>query len=154
MLIASGVLLSRYWWGFIFVVNVPIVILAIGLGVALVPPSRDGHDAPLDPLGAVLALVGFASLVFGIIEGPERGWPNPMIIGVVVGGATILFGFVRWELRVEHPMLDPHLFRERRFSVGLQSCRSPPRRVRTASFVSASSSSDSVQARPTHRRPP
>ncbi|MDQ3896469.1 MAG: MFS transporter [Actinomycetota bacterium] len=116
--IVSGALLERFWWGAAFLVNVPVVagvILAVWI---FSPTSRDPNATPLDPFGALLSLVGLASLVFGIIEGPERGWTDGAI---VLGFALALVGlasFILWERRSPHPMLPLSFFRDRRMSVG------------------------------------
>ena len=116
--IVSGGLLERYWWGSAFLVNVPIV-LAVVVAVAIFSPtSKDPDSTPLDPIGALLSLVGLASLVFGIIEGPERGWSDTSVVVAFVLAAATLAGFGVWERRSTHPMLPLTFFRDRRMSVG------------------------------------
>ena len=82
------------------------------------PTSKDPHATPLDPVGALLSLVGLASLVYGIIEGPEKGWSDSTVIGAFVLAAVTLVGFLVWERRSDHPMLPLTFFRDRRMSVG------------------------------------
>jgi EmrB/QacA subfamily drug resistance transporter len=107
-----------FWWGSAFVVNV-VVSLAVLLVVAIyIPRSRDGGSAPLDPFGAALSLVGMVALVFGIIEGPERGWRSGGVIGAFVVAVVALGGFVRWEIHRDEPMLPMGYFRNRSFSTG------------------------------------
>ncbi len=116
--ILSGALLESYWWGSALLVNVPIVAVVLALVWIFAPRSRDPESTPLDPVGAVLSLVGLAALVFGIIEGPAQGWTSPLIVlsfGVAVVG---LGSFVLWERFDDHPMLPLDFFRDRRFSVG------------------------------------
>src|SRR5688572_28001052 len=72
--LASGVLLEHFWWGSVFLITVPIVAMAMLLVFAIVPNSKDSAGHPLDPVGSLLSIVGLVSLVFAIIEGPERGW--------------------------------------------------------------------------------
>jgi EmrB/QacA subfamily drug resistance transporter len=116
--IVSGALLERFWWGSAFLVNIPVVALT-ALAVAIYSPrSRDDDATPLDPRGAVLSLVGLAALLFGIIEGPERGWTSGIVLGTFAVAAVFLFGFVRWERVAPHPMLPLSYFADRRFSVG------------------------------------
>lgn len=117
-LLSSGLLLEHFWWGSVFFVNVPIVLLAFVPIVRLVPNSRDEEQRPLDPLGALLSIGGLGSLVFGIINGPEHGWTHPVTLAAFVAAGVLLAGFVRYEAGASHPMLDPRLFRIRRFAVG------------------------------------
>lgn len=116
--IVSGYLLEHFWWGSVFFVNVPIVLLAIGLGMAIVPTSKDATETPLDPLGSLLSTVGLAALLFGIIEGPERGWTSFVTLLAFGMGVIALFLFVAWERHTTHPMLPIRFFADRRFSVG------------------------------------
>jgi EmrB/QacA subfamily drug resistance transporter len=116
--IVSGALLESYWWGSAFLFNVPVVaVTAVAIAVYS-PRSRDDTATPLDPRGAALSLVGLTSLLFGIIEGAERGWTDPLVVGSFIVAAVVLYGFVRWEMVAEHPMLPVSYFRDRRFSVG------------------------------------
>ena len=89
--------------------------------VAVVPTSRSDEHVGLDPVGTVLSALGIGALVLGIIEGPIRGWTEPLTLGALVAGAVLAVAFVRWELRTEHPLLDPRLFRYRGFAVGSAS---------------------------------
>jgi DHA2 family multidrug resistance protein-like MFS transporter len=116
--ILSGALLGHYWWGSTILVNLPIVALAAVAIAVLSPRSRDTHVTPLDPVGAGLALVGMLSLLYGIIEGANRGWTDTMVLGGFGTAVVLLTGFVLWELRAEHPMLPMGLFADRRFSTG------------------------------------
>ncbi len=114
----SGVLLEHYWWGSVLFINVPIALVALVAIAWVVPSSRDEERRPLDPVGALLSIVGLGGLVFGIINGPEHGWTSVGTIGGFVLGAVGLVGFVLYEMRIELPMLDPRLFRLRRLSLG------------------------------------
>ncbi len=116
--IVSGALLERFWWGAAFLVNVPIVILVIVAVGVFSPTSKDPDATPLDPAGALFSLVGLAGLVFGIIEGPERGWTDPAVLVAFVLAVVSLSGFLVWERRSDHPMLPLSFFRDRRMSVG------------------------------------
>ncbi|CAA9238999.1 MAG: Uncharacterized MFS-type transporter [uncultured Acidimicrobiales bacterium] len=116
--IVSGGLLERFWWGSAFLVNVPVVIGVVVAVAIFSPTSKDPESTPLDPVGALLSLVGLASLVFGIIEGPERGWSSPSVLIAFGVAAVALTGFVAWERRSSHPMLPLTFFRDRRMSVG------------------------------------
>jgi EmrB/QacA subfamily drug resistance transporter len=115
---ASGFLLDHFYWGSAFFINVPIVALALGAGLFLVPNSKDPADTVLDPPGVILVVAGLLVLLYGIIDGPERGWQSPLIVAALVAGVVLLAGFVWWELHTANPMLDVRLFRNRSFSVG------------------------------------
>jgi MFS transporter, DHA2 family, multidrug resistance protein len=115
--VVAGALLESFWWGSAVLVNLPVVAIA-GVAVArFAPRSRDSHATPLDVAGSVLAFAGMVSLLFGIIEGAERGWTDGLVLGAFLAAAVLTAGFVAWESRTEHPMLPLGLFRDRRFSV-------------------------------------
>jgi EmrB/QacA subfamily drug resistance transporter len=114
----GGFLLEHFSWHSVFWVNIPIGVLALALGAVFVPTSRDPRASRLDPLGAVLSIVGLASLLFGIIEGPAKGWSHGSVVGAFVVAALALVSFVLWELHSAHPMLDMSVFRNPRFSAG------------------------------------
>lgn len=116
--LASGILLEQFWWGSVFLVNAPISLLAIVLVMLFVPTSRDSEERPLDPLGSVLSIVGLTALVYGLIEGPERGWADPVVVGAFVASLVFIGAWVKVEMSLKDPMLDPRLFRIRPFSVG------------------------------------
>jgi EmrB/QacA subfamily drug resistance transporter len=116
--IVGGVLLENYFWGAVFLVNVPIVIAALILGYFLVPASRDPEATPLDLKGAFTSLVAITGLVFGVIEGPAEGWGSPLVVTAFVVAAVFGAAFVWIERSVEHPMLNLNYFRNPRFSGG------------------------------------
>src|SRR5215208_4201686 len=113
---AGGFLIEQFDWTAVFLVNVPIVVAALLATPKLVPDSRDPEQARLDPLGALLSTVGLGVLTAAIIEAPERGWTDGIILGGFGAAAVVLAGFVIWELRTSSPMLDVRLFRIRRFT--------------------------------------
>ncbi|UDY34982.1 MFS transporter [Dermatobacter hominis] len=114
--VVSGALLEAFWWGSIFLINVVVVVVALVAGFFLIPRSREKIHAPLDPLGAVLSIAGLASLVYGIIEGPENGWTSTETLVTFAIAAVVLLAFVWWELRASEPMLDLGYFRNPRFT--------------------------------------
>ena len=116
--VLSGFLLGHYYWGSVFFVNVPIVLLALIAGAILVPTSKDPNHGRLDPIGALLSVVALVSLLYAIIEAPTKGWGSASTIGGFVLFAAFTVGFVVWEKRSSHPMLPIEFFRNRRFSVG------------------------------------
>jgi EmrB/QacA subfamily drug resistance transporter len=113
--VTGGWLLEHFWWGSVFLINVPVVIVAVLLGQLFVPTSRDPEAPPVDGPGAVLSMVGITALVYGIIEGPH-GWTEPQVLGGFAVAAVMLAAFVVWERRATHPMLDMSLFSNPRFS--------------------------------------
>jgi EmrB/QacA subfamily drug resistance transporter len=117
--IAGGLLLSRFWWGSIFFVNVPIACIGF-LGAALVvPDSKNPHVQQPDPVGAALSIAGLGLLLWAIIEGPTRGWTSGTEVEADLASLVVLGGFVVWESRTMHPMLKLEFFRDRRISVAL-----------------------------------
>ena len=115
--VASGLLLGSFWWGSIFLINVPVILLALAGAFFIVPTSRDPQRQRLDFVGALLSIAGLALLLFGIIEGPNNGWLSSETIVSVGAGLGILVGFIWWESKSDHPMLPVHYFRSRRFSI-------------------------------------
>ena len=116
--ITGGFLLEHFSWSSVFWVNLPIGATALLLGAFLIPTSRDPEQGRIDPIGALLSFIGLVSLLFGIIEGPAKGWTDPTVIGAFVLAAGSLSAFLAWELRTTHPMLDLSVFKNPRFSAG------------------------------------
>lgn len=116
--VAGGWLLEHFWWGSVFLLNVPIVVIALVAGKILVPGSKDPNETPLDPMGAALSIVGVGALVYGIIEAPAEGWTSARPVTGFVVAALGLVAFGLWEHRSTHPMLDLAFFRKPQFSAG------------------------------------
>ena len=114
--VAGGFLLEHFWWGSVFLVNVPLVLGALVAGRVLVPNSKDPYAEQLDPVGAGLSIVGLGAVLYGIIEGPTHGWTAPATLGTLLSGLAVLVVFCLWELRAEHPMLDLRFFKNPTFS--------------------------------------
>ena len=114
--LTGGWLLEHFWWGSVFLINVPIVLIALAAGRALVPTSRDPAAPRLDLIGTVLASGGLAALLYGIIEAPARGWGNQGVLAGFGAGVLGLLAFVAWEMRTAHPMLQVRFFKNARFS--------------------------------------
>lgn len=113
--ILGGVLVDAFWWGAVFLINVPIVLLSVVAAVAWMPESRGPWRKP-DPLGAVLSAVGLTALVWTIIELPKYGFDDPGTLVPLSVAVLGLIGFVLWESRVDSPMVPLGLFRDRNFS--------------------------------------
>ena len=116
--IISGWLLERFWWGSVFLVNLPIVATAVVLGVVLVPTSRDPRQPRLDLVGAGLSIVALSALLYGIIEAPMKGWLSADTVTFFAVAAVFIAAFVMWELRAKEPMLDLRFFKIGSFSGG------------------------------------
>jgi EmrB/QacA subfamily drug resistance transporter len=114
--VIGGWLLERFWWGSVFLMNVPVVAVAILAGWPLVPESKDPDATPLDPIGAGLSIAALISLVYGIIEAPENGWTDPITLAAFGIAAILSVAFIRWERRSDHPMLRTEFFGNPRFS--------------------------------------
>jgi MFS family permease len=116
--LAGGLVLNSFWWGSVFFVSVPIAILALVLVTVMVPSSKEEKARKLDPVGAVASITGFGALLYGIIEGPEKGWGSIHSLGAFALAIAGLGFFVLWERRSAHPMLDMKFFAIRRFGIG------------------------------------
>ncbi|HET6298081.1 MAG TPA: MFS transporter [Kribbella sp.] len=116
--IIGGYLLEHFWWGSIFLINVPIALIGIAAIAVLLPESRDPAPRRPDLLGALLSTTGLVALVYGVIEAPGRGWSDPVVLAGVVLGALLLGVFAWWELRTPQPMIDLHLFTRPQFLWG------------------------------------
>ncbi|MFI7387784.1 MFS transporter [Streptomyces sp. NPDC049813] len=114
--LVGGVLLDHFWWGALFLVNLPVVVLGLVAVAALVPESRAEAGQRPDLLGAVLSTVAMTALVYAVVSGPEHGWTSAHVLLGAVVGACALSGFVVWERRFPHPMLDMSFFRNRTFT--------------------------------------
>ncbi|MFI0942727.1 MFS transporter [Streptomyces sp. NPDC021020] len=117
----SGLLLQHFWWGSMFLINVPIALIALIAGIALIPESRDTEHPGLDLVGAVLSVLGLVALVYGLVEAPHFGWADPVTLGALAAGVVLLVAFVRWERRTAHPMMPVELFKLSRFGGGALS---------------------------------
>ena len=116
--ITGGWLLEHFWWGSVFLVNVPFIVLALVAGWKLLPESRDPEQPRLDFVGAGLSIVGLTALVWTLIEAPNHGWTDVMTLGGFAVALAVLGSFIAWERHTDHPMLDLSFFADRRFSVG------------------------------------
>jgi EmrB/QacA subfamily drug resistance transporter len=116
--IVAGLLLEWFWWGSVFLINVPIVVIALVAGWWLVPDSRDPEHVRIDIPGAVLSISAISLLVYAIIEAPGHGWTDPLTLLLFAGAIALVAAFAWWELHTPHPMLDFAFFRNRRFSLG------------------------------------
>src|SRR5688500_16446044 len=114
--VVGGVLLDHFWWGSIFLVNVPLVVVAVVAGLRLLPESRDPVARRVDWTGAALSGGGLVAFVWAIIEAPAKGWTSGPVAGAFVLAAGLLAAFVIWQRRAEAPLLDVRLFADARFT--------------------------------------
>jgi MFS transporter, DHA2 family, multidrug resistance protein len=115
--ITGGLLLEHFWWGSVFLVNVPVVAIAVVLIVVVVPESKDPSPRGLDPLGVLLSVTGLVLLVYGIIRGGETTrWGSGEVLAPLLGGLAVLALFVLQQRRSREPVLDVALFRNPAFS--------------------------------------
>ncbi|RZK69187.1 MAG: DHA2 family efflux MFS transporter permease subunit [Rhodococcus sp. (in: high G+C Gram-positive bacteria)] len=114
---AGGWLLEHFSWHSVFWINVPIAVVAAAATLLLVPESRASVIGRMDLVGIAASITGITVLVWAIIEAPHHGWTSSVTLGAVALSIAVLIGFVLWELRTDHPILDLRLFRNRRFSL-------------------------------------
>ena len=117
-IIWSGLMLEHFWWGAIFLGMATVAAAALVAGWWLLPTSRHPDEARLDPLGAVVSVIGVTGLLYGFIQAPVDGWGAPPVVAAFVVGVAGLAAFIAWERRGAHPMLDVRFFAERHFSLG------------------------------------
>ena len=122
--ILGGWLLSHYWWGWVFLINVPVALVGLLAALALVPESRAAQRPALDPVGTVASIAGLVALTYGLIEAGQHGWTDSGALGAMLAGLAVLLGFFLWEHRLlrqpgGQPLVDLALFRSRSFTWGL-----------------------------------
>ncbi|WP_414168521.1 MFS transporter [Streptoverticillium reticulum] len=111
----GGALLDHFWWGSIFLINLPVALIGLVAVLKLVPESKNPTGDRPDLLGALLSTIGMTGVTFAIISGPGHGWTSARVLVSAAVGAVALAGFALWERRIPYPMLDMHFFRNRRF---------------------------------------
>ncbi|WP_328622525.1 MFS transporter [Streptomyces sp. NBC_00354] len=117
--ILAGGLLAKFWWGSVFLVNVPVVLLGLGFIARYVPNSRSPQVRRLDPAGLLLSTGGLGLLAYGLIRaGQEASFTEPRVWGCTAAGIALIAAFVVTELRIAHPSFDPRLLMQRRFAAG------------------------------------
>jgi EmrB/QacA subfamily drug resistance transporter len=114
--VVGGFLLERFAWGSIFLVNVPVIVVAIAGGLRVLPESSDPSAQRIDWPGAALSVVGLVAFVWAVIEAPAKGWTSGPVLAAGAVAASALVAFVVWQRRAPAPLLDVRLFRNPRFS--------------------------------------
>ncbi|MFH9138925.1 MFS transporter [Streptomyces sp. NPDC017524] len=122
--LAGGWLLTHFWWGWVFLINVPVTLIGLGAVLAFVPETLDRESPRMDPLGMVLSVGGLVAVTYGLIRAGEFGWGEGVAWALMIGGLLVLFAFYRHQVRLTarpggHPMLDPRLFRARAYTWGV-----------------------------------
>ena len=113
--VIGGLLLAHFWWGSVFLIDLPIAALGLAFVIALVPDSKNPAARPPDAPGGLLSIAALGMVLFALIEAPMRGWTSAVVIATGTGGLAALGAFIGWERLSSHPMLNLGFFRERRF---------------------------------------
>ncbi len=121
--ILGGWLLDHYWWGSVFLINVPIVVLALAAVIILMPESRGTEAFRIDFTGVVISSAGLVALTYGVIRAGQDGWSDALAVATMAAGAVVLGLFVAWERLVirrhrGQPLVDLHLFASAGFTWG------------------------------------
>ncbi|MGA2012806.1 MAG: MFS transporter [Solirubrobacteraceae bacterium] len=122
--ILGGWLLSHAWWGWVFLMNIPVIVVGLIATTVLVPESRAAHRPALDPVGMASSVAGLVGVTYGLIEAGRHGWTNPVALVSIVAGIVVLACFVTWERRLSarpggEPLVDLALFRSRSYTWGV-----------------------------------
>ncbi|MFJ3594126.1 MFS transporter [Streptomyces sp. NPDC090231] len=113
--ILGGWLLDHFWWGSVFVVNVPMVGIGVTACVFLLPETRDPAAPRVDLVSTVLTATGLGTLIYAVIEAPGRGWGDPLVLAVLAAAVLLIAALVLRERKATRPMLDMDLLRQRTF---------------------------------------
>jgi MFS transporter, DHA2 family, multidrug resistance protein len=122
--IVGGYLLDHFWWGSVFLINVPVVVLALTAVAILLPESRSEQRPSVDVIGVVVSSAGLAGLTYGFIRAGQDGWTSPLALGAMIAGAAVLAAFVAWERWLTarggtvRPLVELRLFRSAGFTWG------------------------------------
>ena len=119
----GGWLLDKFWWGSVFLINVPVIVLALIAVAVLMPESRSERRPGLDPFGVVISSLGLTGLVYGVIKAGQNGWGDVTALATMAAGVAVLAAFVLWERRVSRrpdrqPLVQLTLFRSAGFTWG------------------------------------
>jgi EmrB/QacA subfamily drug resistance transporter len=115
--IVGGLLLAHFWWGSVFLINVPVTAVSVTAIALLVPESKNPDPGRIDYVGVLASIVGLVLVVYGIIQGGDKGsWVHPDVLGPMAAGVAVLAFFAWYEARIRYPSLDVRLFRDARLS--------------------------------------
>ena len=116
--VIGGLLLARFWWGSVFLVNVPVVLVTLLLAAFWVPASRDPESPRVDPRSALCWWGALTAVILAVIEGPQQGWLSPVVLGAALVSVVLLVGFARSEARSTGPLIDAETRRDPRLRWG------------------------------------
>jgi EmrB/QacA subfamily drug resistance transporter len=114
--VVGGAVVQGLDWHWIFFLNVPVGVIAVILAATVLGESRGGARR-LDPLGLLLSSAGLLLIIWGVVDGPDKGWGSARILSMLIGGGVLTLAFVLWQRRNPNPMLPLSLFRSRGFSL-------------------------------------
>ncbi|WP_320669887.1 DHA2 family efflux MFS transporter permease subunit [Patulibacter defluvii] len=114
----GGWLVDQASWPWVFLINVPLVLVTLAIIVRAIPGSAERSARRLDLVGAALCAIGLGGITFGLIQQPLSGWGSPSVLGPLLGGVAVFASFLVYEARTAEPMLPLELFRRRNFAVG------------------------------------
>jgi MFS family permease len=122
--ILGGWILTHYWWGWVFLLNIPVALVGLVAVLALVPDSRPSQRPALDTVGVVASVAGLVGVTYGLIEAGQHGWSSSRGLVPMLGGLALLLVFFGWERRLSRqpgrqPLVDPALFRSASFTWGV-----------------------------------
>jgi len=118
--VLGGLLLTHFWWGSVFLINVPVTIVGAVASIILIPESRNPAHNRIDYVGVFGSILGLILLVYGIVQGGDgESWGSLGVLGPVLGGLVVLGLFAWYESRIEHPSLDVRLFKNRALSASV-----------------------------------
>ena len=118
-LLVGGYVVQTFSWQAVFLVNVPVIFVALILGLIYVPESKDKENTPLDPVGSILSIAALGALLYAIIEAPAKGWDSSETLTVAAASVVLGLIFIWWENKVEYPMLPMSFFKNPGFPTGL-----------------------------------
>lgn len=122
--ILGGWLLTHYWWGWVFLLNVPVALVGLIAAIALLPESRAPQRPGLDLVGVVASTAGLVGVTYGLIKAGQNGWGDASGLIPMIAGMMLLVGFFLWERRLSlrpggQPLVDLALFRSAAFTWGV-----------------------------------
>ena len=119
--LVGGALLNHFWWGSVFLINVPVIAIALIAASVLLPKDGPSRPGAVDHVGVGLSAAGLVGLTYGLIEGPVRGWTSAPVMVALIGGIALLTAFVRWEARIRavEPLMELGLWRNTSFRWGV-----------------------------------
>jgi EmrB/QacA subfamily drug resistance transporter len=120
--VLGGLLLTHFWWGSVFLINVPVTVIGAVAALILIPESRNPAPGKIDYVGVLASVLGLVLLVYGIVQGGDgKSWLSAGVLAPALGGLAVLALFAWYETRIDHPSLDVRLFKNRSLSASVGS---------------------------------